>query len=259
LPKTVDKKTHIAYTWLKQGQWPRKTETFWDNLRKLIKEVRYFEFTGGEPWLIQEHFDLLQFAVQEGFAKDIEIHYNTNATTWNESFVDIWKHFKRVDIAFSIDNVGERFEYERYGAKWDKANEIIDRVMQLQLENSVFTTQLCFTINTLNIYYIAELLEWADTKKFGNIHFNILHSPEEFSIQTIPEEAKKKISNYLITRDFKVQHRTEVNKIIKFMKNGQCSDGEGFKQRVAQTDQYRNQSLWNTHPELAEIMGYAKT
>lgn len=256
MPELKDKKSHLAYKLLKAGQWPRKTKTFWDNLRDLVKNVRYFEFTGGEPWLIEEHFDLLRFAVQEGFAKDIEIHYNTNATTWDESFIDIWKNFKRVDIAFSIDNVNARFEYERYGAKWDKANEIIDRVMQLQLDNKVFTTQLCFTINTLNVYYLDEILEWAETKMFGSIHFNMLHGPDEFNIQTIPHDAKQKIIDHLITRDFKVKYRSEVNNVIKFMKNGQSSNGDNFRRKIKQTDEYRNQSLISTHKELADIMNY---
>lgn len=256
MPELENKKSHLAYQLLKAGQWPRKTETFWDNLRTLIKDIRYFEFTGGEPWLIQEHFDLLKFAADEGFAKNIEIHYNTNATTWDESFVDIWKHFKRVDIAFSIDNVGARFEYERYGAKWDRANEIIDRVMELQKDNSLFTTQLCFTINTLNVYYIAELLEWAETKQFSSVHFNMLHGPDEFSIQTIPTEAKEKIASHLLSSDFKLKYRSEIENLIKFMRNGQSSDGEGFKRKIKQTDEYRGESLTQTHSELARIMNY---
>lgn len=256
MPDLTDKKSHLAYQLLRDGQWPRKTEIFWNNLRDLVKNVRYFEFTGGEPWLIQEHFDLLQFAVDEGYAKDIEIHYNTNATKWDESFIDIWKNFRRVDIAFSIDNVGDRFEYERYGADWIKANEIIDRVMQLQLDNEVFTTQLCFTINALNVYYLNEILDWADTKQFGSIHFNMLHGPEEFSIQTLPENAKKKIVDHLIYCDFKVKYRSEINNIIRFMNNGKSTDGSRFLKKVKQTDQYRDQNLSNTHPELAEIMNY---
>jgi MoaA/NifB/PqqE/SkfB family radical SAM enzyme len=254
MPELEDKKSHLAYKMLKLGQWPRKTETFWDNLRQLLKNVKYFEFTGGEPWLIEEHFDLLRFAVSEGLSHDIEIHYNTNATTWDESFVDIWKNFKRVDIAFSIDNVGNRFEYERYGAEWNKANEIIDRVMQLQSENSVFTTQLCFTINILNVYYINEILEWADTKNFTSIYFNMLHGPEEFSIQTIPDDAKEKIANHLSSIEFKLKYKAEINNVIRFMQNGISTDGDGFRKKIKQTDSYRSQFIGDTHPELAKIM-----
>ena len=55
-------KNHVARKWLKDGQWPRKSPSFWDNLDQLLPQVRYFEFTGGEPWMIQQHFDLLNCA-----------------------------------------------------------------------------------------------------------------------------------------------------------------------------------------------------
>ena len=42
----------------------------------------YFEFTGGEPFMIQEHFDMLQGLVDRGIAHNVEIHYNTNGTHW---------------------------------------------------------------------------------------------------------------------------------------------------------------------------------
>ena len=43
-----------------------------------------FEFTGGEPFLIEQHFDLLRYAVKNNYAKNIEIHYNTNGTLYPE-------------------------------------------------------------------------------------------------------------------------------------------------------------------------------
>ena len=115
LPQGVDKKSHVAYTWLKAGKWPEESPNFWENLKALLPNIKYFEFTGGEPWLIQEHFDLLQYAVDQGYSNNIDIHYNTNATQTPLPHVPMWAKFGRVDIAFSIDNVGKRFEYERYG------------------------------------------------------------------------------------------------------------------------------------------------
>jgi len=47
MPRDFDKKTHIAYKWLKQGAWPRNPETnFWANLRILLPNISYIEFTG---------------------------------------------------------------------------------------------------------------------------------------------------------------------------------------------------------------------
>ena len=68
-----DKKTHLAYKFLQDGAWPRESEVFWENLKTLLPNIKYFEFTGGEPFLIQQHFDLLEYAVEHGYAENIEI------------------------------------------------------------------------------------------------------------------------------------------------------------------------------------------
>jgi len=259
LPKTVDKKTHIAYTWLRQGQWPRKTETFWDDLRSLLPNIRYFEFTGGEPWLIQEHIDLLKFAADSGDSHHIDIHYNTNATQWPNDLVGVWKHFGRVDIAFSIDNVGERFEYERFPANWIKANEIVDAVHDLQKANTNITTQLCFTLNIQNVYYLDELLAWADTKGFGNVYFNMLHSPSRMSIQSMTPQAQELVINKLQSVQWRSEYQREVDNVINFIRNGSGSDGREFCRLMKQTDAYRKQDFRVTHAEIAEAMGYEET
>ena len=258
MPKDFDKKTHIAYRWLKQGAWPRNQDTnFWNNLRELLPKIKYLEFTGGEPWLIQEHIDLLKFAVDRGYSKNIDIHYNTNATQWPEDLVSLWKDFGRVDIAFSIDNVGARFEYERYGANWNVANEIIDAVHVMQSSFSNITTQLCFTVNIQNVYYLDELLKWAETKNFGSIYFNMMHSPDHMSIQYMTPAAQELVLNKLQNHFWTTSlYQREINGIIKFIKNGKGSNGIEFCSRMKRTDEYRKQNFLLTHPEIAEAMGY---
>ena len=258
LPPGRNKKEHIAYTWLKQGAWPRKTTTFWDNLRELLPNIKYFEFTGGEPWMIQEHFDLLKYAAAMGYSRNIDIHYNTNATQELNEHTKIWNQFGRVDIAFSIDNVGSRFEYERYGAKWDLANKIIDDVhFSRRIDTPNITTQLCFTINIQNVYYLDELLAWADTKGFGSIYFNMLHSPEHMNIQNMTPAAQELVINKLKTTFWRTdKYQQEIDNVIKFIELGQGNDGAEFLRQMKRTDAYRKQNFADTHPEIARVMGY---
>jgi hypothetical protein len=259
MPKDFDKKTHIAYQWLKQGAWPRKTTTFWDNMRSLLPNIKYFEFTGGEPWMIQEHFDLLQYAVDQGYSKNIDIHYNTNATQdpTQEQF-NLWDKFGRTDIAFSIDNIGDRFEYERYGAKWDQANAIVDKIHRFRtFRNGNITTQLCFTINIQNVYYLDELLAWAETKRFGDIYFNMMHSPDHMSVQHMTPAAQELVLTKLKTTFWKTdKYQKEIDNVIKFIENGPGSDGKEFLFKMQRTDAHRKQNFMDTHSEIAQAMGY---
>lgn len=258
MPKGFDKKQHIAYQWLKQGAWPRNPDTnFWENLKQLLPNIKYLEFTGGEPFLIQEHFDLLKFAVEQGYSKNIDIHYNTNGTVDpDESW--LWQHFGRVDIAFSIDNVGKRFEYERYGAKWDEVNDNISWISSYKQHDGVnLTTQLCFTVNIQNVYYLDELLAWADKKGFDNIYFNMMHNPDHMSIQCMTSAAQELVLNKLKTTFWTSKaYQREIDSIIKFIENGIGSDGKEFLFKMKRADEYRGQNFMNTHPEIAVAMGY---
>lgn len=251
------KQTHLAYTFLQQGAWPRKSPLFWENLKQLLPNIKYFEFTGGEPWLIQEHIELLKYAVAQGYSKNIDIHYNTNATQWPQDLVEIWRDFGRVDIAFSVDNVGNRFEYERYGSNWDEANRIIDAVHNMKLLYNNITTQLCFTVNIQNVYYLDELLAWADTKNFGSIYFNLLQSPSHMCISHMTPSAKELVLSKLKTTFWTSdKYQKEIDSLIKFIESGPGSNGTEFLNKMKITDKYRKQSFLESHTEIAQAMGY---
>jgi len=252
----MDPKDHTAYQWLKDGKWPRESTIFWDSLKEILKSVHYIEFTGGEPLMIPEHFELLQFAIDSSYANQIELHYNTNGTQYPEKYAHLWKEFKAVEIAFSIDNIGPRYEYERYLANWDEVKENVNKFQTLRNNSSNITTQVCMTINILNVYYLEELCKWVDTQRFDYCHFNMLHDPRHFNIGHMTNEAKEIVIDKLTNGSFSTEHRVEIDKLIQFIKNGSSSDGEKFRDFVKKTDTYRNQSLLTTHPEIAEAMGY---
>lgn len=251
-----DRKQHAAHKFLQDGSWPRNNELFWDNLKELLPGVKYFEFTGGEPFLIEEHFKLLRYAVEQEYSSRIDIHYNTNGTVYpNKEEVELWGKFNRVEIAVSIDNVGNRFEYERYGAVWGEVEENIKKFNELR--NDKITTQVCMTINIQNVFYLPELCEWLDTQHFDYVYFNMLHDPDVMCINRMTKEAQQLVIDRLTKHNFNVKHRVEINKIIQFIQNGQGSDGQEFVRKMKQTDEYRKQSFLDTHTDIAKAMGYA--
>jgi MoaA/NifB/PqqE/SkfB family radical SAM enzyme len=248
-----DRKKHLAYQFLTDGAWPRESPTFWENLKALLPNIKYFEFTGGEPFLIQQHFDLLEYAVEHDYAKNIEIHYNTNGTVFPEQH-SIWSHFKHVEVAFSIDNTGARFEYERYGANWDEVQANISKFNALR--NAKFSTQICLTINTQNVYYLQELCDWIQTQTFDHTFFNMLHDPWHMCISRMPDTAKQLVIEHLESGKFIPAHLPEITNVIQFIKNGASSDGSEFIKWMKIADQYRDQNFSDTHKEIAQAIGY---
>lgn len=251
-----ERKKHLAFKFLKAGAWPRESEVFWDNLRELLPSIKYLEFTGGEPFLIQQHFEFLKYAVEQGHSKNIEIHYNTNGTQFPDE-PELWNHFRHVEIAFSIDNIGQRFEYERYGAKWNDVQNIIKKFTAIH--SNKISTQLCTTMNIQNVYYLPELCDWISSQTFDYVYFNMLHDPWHMCISKMTPQAQELVINRLSTHTFNPKYRAEILRILQFIRNGDGSDGSEFLRKMQTTDEYRQQSFLSTHKEIAEAMGYGQT
>jgi MoaA/NifB/PqqE/SkfB family radical SAM enzyme len=256
LRRNEDRKDNHHYRMLRQGAWPRENPTFWNEIDQVVDQIQYIEFTGGEPFMIQEHFDMLQGIVDRGIADRVEIHYNTNGTQWPEGAEAIWKHFKTVEIAFSIDDVGSRFEYQRSNAVWSEVCDNIKRFKELKSRHTNIKLQVCSTVNVFNVYYLEELADWIAQQKFDFVYWNMMHDAYYFSIATLPEDAKQAVTNQLMNAQVDNTTRQEFNQIIDFMNNGASLDGNILRMRVADLDRKRQQNLALVEPEFAQLIGY---
>ena len=255
--KFEDRKSSHHYQMLKQGAWPRENSTFWQEIDQVVDHIEYIEFTGGEPLMIPEHFDLLQGLIDRGIAGRIEIHYNTNGTQYSESAADIWQHFKTVEIAFSIDDVGARFEYQRSNAVWAEVEDNIARFKQLRDQYPNIRLQVCSTVNVFNVYYLEELARWNYSQGFDYIYWNMMHEAYYFSISTLPERAKAAITTQLRScGSVSDAAQQEFNRIVDFMNAGVSLDGSNMRREIANLDRRRNQNLALVEPEFATLIEY---
>ena len=257
LSANIDRKTNHHYQMLRQGAWPRENLSFWTEIDQVVDQIKYIEFTGGEPFMIQEHFNMLQGLVNRGLASRIEIHYNTNGTQYPEGAEKIWSHFKLVEIAFSIDDVGARFEYQRSNAVWTEVAANIARFKQLRDQYPNIRLQVCSTVNVFNVYYLEELARWNYSQGFDYIYWNMMHEAYYFSISTLPEPAKAAITTQLRScGSVSDAAQQEFNRIVDFMNAGVGLDGSNMRREIANLDRRRSQDLRAVEPEFATLIEY---
>jgi molybdenum cofactor biosynthesis enzyme MoaA len=254
---TLSPKKSFHYVMLKNGRWPRESKHFWQELDQNLDAIRYLEFTGGEPFMIEENFDFLRRLVETGHAGQIEIHYHTNGTVWPEQAEHIWSNFRLVEIAFSIDDVGARFEYQRAGASWDAVCNNIERFKQLRQRHSNIQLQVCCTVNIFNVFYLPVVADWIDHQGFDFVYWNIMHDAEYFSISNLPESAKISIADHLRSALVPARTQREFDNVINFMRRGISTDGSRMRKEIARVDLRREQNLVTVAEELAEIIEYA--
>jgi MoaA/NifB/PqqE/SkfB family radical SAM enzyme len=251
-----EQKHTFAYQMLQAGSWPRESDSFWQQIDRHIDNIRYIEFTGGEPFLIQEHFDMLQGIIDKGIADQVEIHYNTNGTIFPESGPDIWQHFKTVEIAVSIDDIKERFEYQRTNAGWADVLKNIERFKQLRSSMPNIRLQCCITVNLFNIRYLKDVADWANQQRFNFVYWNIMHDAWYFSIASLPTFAKLELSAYLKNCNPPANFKKDFDLINNFMSNGISTDGDEIYKKITEVDIRRQQCFSTTFPEMAAILKF---
>jgi MoaA/NifB/PqqE/SkfB family radical SAM enzyme len=257
LPPEEKKKSH-AYQMLKAGNWPVENNQFWNQIDLCLDDIRYIEFTGGEPFMIGEHFDMLQGIVDRGIAHQVEIHYNTNGTQFPEHAPAIWKHFKAIEIAFSIDDLGDRFEYQRTNAVWNQVNTNIIKFRTLRDSYHNIQLQCCSTVNIFNIHYIDQLAHWIAEQNFDFVYWNIMHDAWYFSIASLPNLVKQELNILLTDKSIPSQYSAEFNRIAEFMNRGASTDGFMTKMKIRDLDNRRNQDFAVIAPEMAKLIGYSR-
>ena len=253
---SLSRQNSFHYQMLKAGRWPQENQQFWQQIDQHLSDIRYIEFTGGEPFMIQEHFEMLRGMVDRGIAHQVEIHYNTNGTQYPQDAIDIWKHFRTVEIAFSIDDLDQRFEYQRDNAQWANVERNIQLFKNLRAQHSNLRLQCCSTVNVFNVRYIDQLAWWIAGQEFDFVYWNMLHEAWYLSIASLPATAKQVIADHLGKAALPQQYREEFDRIIDFMQQGKPSDGSKLREEIAKLDQRRDQHITQVLPELAELIGY---
>ena len=136
-----------------------------------LQNLEMVHFYGGEPLIDDKHVKVLEFLDQCDILKNCRITYNTNATQRvTDQTLELWAKAKLVEIYFSIDDIGDRFEYERFLAKWDQVQDNLKWYQQTMPNNHLF--YITCAISYLNICYLPELIEWKranfDTNRLGD-------------------------------------------------------------------------------------------
>jgi hypothetical protein len=152
-----------------------------------------------------------------------------------------------VDIHFSIDAIGERFELQR-GGTWSEVEDNILRIKNLNLPNMSFS--LMPTISIMSVYYLDEVYNWAQKHQFKLFASN-LTTPSEFALNNLTSAAKQ-----LILKKFQNHPWEEMQNVVKFIQTTPSSNGELFVNQIKWFDSIRQENFAKSHFEIANAMGY---
>lgn len=149
---------------------------------------QHLKILGGEPLIDQTMFEILS-SVPVNKKQHINLHFVTNGSV---DLNHVRKHlngWKEVYFVISLEGIDTVQDYIRRGSKWQDIKENISQYLSHESSK-----QLCvnFTVQSLNLYHLPELLEFCCNNNI-QLSTGILHSPDFFSLSAIPDDLKSQI------------------------------------------------------------------
>lgn len=270
------KDTHgvVELTQNSKGRWHtpdydwHNSEQFWEYLESNLHNIQHVYMAGGEPLMIERHYDFLQKCIDTNNAENILLEYNTNVTNIPNRVLDMWSHFKRVLIGASVDGYGDVLEYQRYPAKWSAIEQNLHKIDQLPSNISAW---LSLTVTSVNVFHIPEFMRWKLEQNFQKINsskrkplitHHVAHRPYHMNIQVLPDSIKQQVkerytqSMKYFTGDMRQPAIDVLSSINNYMNKDSLHDKHWntFVDSTKKLDQLRNQNILDIVPEFKEFI-----
>ncbi|MBU2914595.1 twitch domain-containing radical SAM protein [Reichenbachiella agariperforans] len=175
------------------------------NNRQLVTDVmNYCEaidevyFAGGEPLMMEEHYQLLDSLLAT--KQQPLIRYNTNLSLLQckaYDACDYWRQFDRVKVSVSIDELAQRGEYVRKGLKWEL---LLKNIEQVQVKCPHVAIEIAPTVSVFNVARLGEVHRYFVDRQIiavSNVYLNVLDRPSAYNIVHLDEEAKREAKEHL--------------------------------------------------------------
>lgn len=221
-----------------------------NDIYRLSGNLQRLEFYGGEPLLDEPTLTLLERLVEAGRSQDIVLFYNTNGTVKpTEKHFELWNKFKAVEFNFSIDDIGDRFTYNRYPGKWSDLLSTVNTIRSHPWQVPTKFLSIC-TVGSLNVYYLPEIL--TELERMGLPSFlNNVFAPSYYCVEHLPTAIKEQIINKLLT----YKDVAKVQFIINMLKSPEnLGVWSEFKYWTKEKDAYRKENFAEACPEYYKII-----
>jgi len=205
---------------------------------------------GGEPLMSSNHIKLLREIKKVKGLHDVRVYYNTNATQRaSQELLELWKECQLIELYFSIDDVGNRFNYQRSGADWAEVKDNLKWYQENMPHNHMFN--ISCTWSYLNLYYLPELVDWYQhnflTNRYGDpVNLIFQRAWGDFNVTHLSTNIKK----ILFERFLKYPQLTDLVKSIKDSPSPHVS----FWNNIEKIDLVRQTDYKTLCPEWSQLL-----
>jgi pyruvate-formate lyase-activating enzyme len=162
---------------------------WWEKFDEIKNQIRHIYLTGGEPFIIKGHDILLDKLIECGVADKVILQYDTNLSVINDKILNRLVQFKEVLIDVSCDDIGERYEFIRYGGKF---KTLIDNLDKLKSKNIKFRN-ITSCVGIYSLFSPIRVHEFFSQMGYDEYAFRVLRSPWHSDVAFLPDDLKMKV------------------------------------------------------------------
>lgn len=241
----------------------RSETDMWEQLQPHLDSVEQIYFAGGEPLLMEEHYNILEELLKLG-RTDVRLIYNTNFTHTDlkgRSVFEYWKQFKSVAVGASLDAMGPRGEYIRKGTDWAQVEQNRRDMLAICPEVDFYISPTLSIMNALHLPDFHRAWVEAGLLRAQDLNVNILQDPVCYRIDIAPEAYKQQIKarfqehlEWLRPQDHLRRATVGFESAITFMSStDNTSLIPQFWVRTDRLDEIRKENILDIIPELAAL------
>jgi hypothetical protein len=173
----------------------RNKQDMWEQLIPHLDYVEQIYFAGGEPLMMEEHYNILDELERRG-RFDVRLIYNTNFTHTklkDRTVFDYWKRFNSVAVGASLDAMGPRAEYIRKGTNWDQVERNRELMLKVCPNVDFYISPTLSIMNALHLPDFHRTWTQRGLIRAQDLNVNILQDPAHLRIDIAPIKYKQRI------------------------------------------------------------------
>lgn len=243
---------------------------FMNQLKPYLKDVLEVYFAGGEIIITPEHYECLDYWIENGINESIELTYTTNLSTLkgykDKDLIEYWKKFPNLQIWASLDAFGPTAECIRKGTDWEK---IVKNIELIKKEVPHAKFQITPTISIWNIFHFPDFFDYMLEKGFidtnSSPRFNLATNPWYANIMILPVHIKRRLVELYRVYQNRFKDNEDLSNGIKMIIYNLNVGDENkggileFKQFNDELDQRRNEKFEDICPQIKEVYEWAKS
>lgn len=239
-----------------------------DFLKDQVQHVEKIYFAGGEPLLMDEHWQILEM-LDQAKRYEVILTYNSNLsklTYKNQNALEYWKKWgRRVWLWPSIDEIDERAELIRSGTNWPQVEENLRACAAINIH-----IRPSITVSAMNVHRIPEIITRLvdlgvikqEYENMKNIAINVVEYSARFHVSILSDarraEIKKNLDEFIT--NYEQKYNTDIRQLFLHLfwhldKPHNPAMAAEFRDFTKRIDAIRGEDTLSVIPELKDVLG----